>query len=454
MNTIAELVPRPRRRRRTSACASRTRRGRTPSCSTRRAQRAAFLLDAQAGRRAVPRRRAARQRARVLDHARRVPRCRGATLVGHQPDPPRRRAGPRRAAHRLRAADHRADAPRAARGRGRRRAGRRVLRRSTTPEWDDALAPYAGAPLPDVEVAPARHVHADLHVGHDRRAEGRADEPRQAARRGARTSRAASRSPPDDVCYSVDAAVPLERGGRRLHRTDGGRRDHGAAPPVLGERLPARRAQVRRDVLQLRRQAAHVHPRHARAARRRRQPAAASRSATRPRRSTSTASRSASAASSSTATARPRAASTCAKTDDTPPGSLGMPVPGFRRRDPRSRDRRGVRRRAVRRARPAAQRRGGDRRDGEPRRRGRLRGLLQQPRSQRRAHARRHVLDRRPRLPRRRRASSTSRAATPTGCASTARTSRPRRSSRSSRATPTSCSPRCTRCRRPKSATR
>ena len=32
---------------------------------------------------------------------------------------------------------------------------------------------------------------------------------------------------------------------------------------------------------------------------------------------------------------------------------------------------------------------------------GRLRGLLQQPRSQRGAHARRHVLDRRPRLPRR-----------------------------------------------------
>ena len=51
-------------------------------------------------------------------------------------------------------------------------------------------------------------------------------------------------------------------------------------------------------------------------------------------------------------------------------------------------------------------------------------------------------------------ASSTSRAATPTGCASTARTSPPRRSSRSSRATPTSCSPRCTRCRRPRSATR
>ena len=42
----------------------------------------------------------------------------------------------------------------------------------------------------------------------------------------------------------------------------------------------------------------------------------------------------------------------------------------------------------------------------------RLRGLLQQPRGQRRAHARRQVLDRRPRLPRRRRASSTSRAAT------------------------------------------
>ncbi len=57
--------------------------------------------------------------------------------------------------------------------------------------------------------------------------------------------------------------------------------------------------------------------------------------------------------------------------------------------------------RAVRRARTAAQRRGGDRRDRQPRRRGQLRGLLQQPRGERRAHARRQVLDRRPRLPRR-----------------------------------------------------
>ena len=45
------------------------------------------------------------------------------------------------------------------------------------------------------------------------------------------------------------------------------------------------------------------------------------------------------------------------------------------------------------------------------------------------------------------------RAATPTGCASTARTSPPRRSRTSSPAIPTSCSPRCTRCRRSTSAT-
>ena len=84
----------------------------------------------------------------------------------------------------------------------------------------------------------------------------------------------------------------------------------------------------------------------------------------------------------------------------------------------------------VRRARPAAQRGGGDRRDREPRRRGQLRGLLQQPRGERRAHARREVLDRATSATATTAASSTSPAATPTGCASTARTSRPRRSSR------------------------
>ena len=70
------------------------------------------------------------------------------------------------------------------------------------------------------------------------------------------------------------------------------------------------------------------------------------------------------------------------------------------------------------------------------------------------ARARWLLLDRGPRLPRRATAGSTSRAATSSGCASTARTSPPRRSSGSSPATPTSCSPRSTRCPTRRSATR
>ena len=70
-----------------------------------------------------------------------------------------------------------------------------------------------------------------------------------------------------------------------------------------------------------------------------------------------------------------------------------------------------------------------------------LRGLLAQRRGRAGPPARRLVLDRRPRLPRRGRASSTSPAGTTTGCGWTGRTSPPPRSSGSSSATPTSCWP-------------
>ncbi len=63
-----------------------------------------------------------------------------------------------------------------------------------------------------------------------------------------------------------------------------------------------------------------------------------------------------------------------------------------------------------------------------------LRGLLPQRRRLRPALAQRLVLERRPRLPRRRRGSSGSPVAAPTGCASTGRTSPPRPSSASWRA--------------------
>ena len=85
-------------------------------------------------------------------------------------------------------------------------------------------------------------------------------------------------------------------------------------------------------------------------------------------------------------------------------GLAGQADRGERRRAHlRSRDERGVPARRVRRDGPVRQRRGSDRRDGEREGLRRVRGLLQERRGQRRTHARRHVLDRRPRLPRRRR---------------------------------------------------
>ena len=284
---------------------------------------------------------------------------------------------------------------------------------------------------PTSRSSPARPVHADLHVGHDRRAEGRAHGPRPPGRLRRDGSPRTSRSAPADVCYSLDAAVPLQRAGRR------------ATPPVVASGattvlrrrfsasgVPARRAQLRRHVLQLRRQAAHLHPRHAGAARRRRQPAELRRSATRPRRSTSTGSRQrfgcfvvdgygsteGGVNMSRTPTTRRRARSACpsrASTRAIVDPETGEECP------PRD----------VRRARPAAQRRGGDRRDRQPRRRGRLRGLLQQPRGERASACATAGTGPATSATATTTASSTSPAATPTGCASTARTSPPRRSS-------------------------
>ena len=122
--------------------------------------------------------------------------------------------------------------------------------------------------------------------------------------------------------YSLDArrrllprhaAVPLQRVDGRLGPGADGRLGLRAAlvGPLLGLGLPARRPRRRGDVLQLRRQAAVLHPGHARAARRRRQPAWCAPSATRGRPTTSPASPSASASPSPTPTARPRAAPRC-----------------------------------------------------------------------------------------------------------------------------------------------
>ena len=74
-----------------------------------------------------------------------------------------------------------------------------------------------------------------------------------------------------------DAALPLQRADGGTGPGHRGGRHHRAAHgrPLLGVGVPRRRPAPRRDVLQLRGQAPVVHPGHAGAARRRRQPARA-----------------------------------------------------------------------------------------------------------------------------------------------------------------------------------
>ena len=104
---------------------------------------------------------------------------------------------------------------------------------------------------------------------------------------------------------------------------DRGRGDAGAAAHVLRVGVPPRRARVRRHLLQLRRQAARVRPRHARATRRRRQPAATRVRQRRQPRPTCGGSTSASAARSSTGTGRRETGASISRVPGTPVGSLG-----------------------------------------------------------------------------------------------------------------------------------
>ena len=221
--------------------------------------------------RAVPRRRAARQRARV-PHVAVGGRARGRDHRGHQPDAPRRRAGTRHHPHRLPADRHRGGPPSPV-GRPRHRARRRTARSSPTrPRTTTGSSPTRRA-APRHRDHRRRPLPPALHLGHDGRTQGR---PLLAGPPGRHRQHRGS-----DVRAHVrrrllrgHAHVPLQRADGRMGARAGGRGDHRPAAEVLGVGLPPRRAPLRRDVLQLRGQAALVRPRHARAARRRRQPAA------------------------------------------------------------------------------------------------------------------------------------------------------------------------------------
>ena len=167
--------------------------------------------------RAVPRRRAARQRARVrLPAGRR--RAGGRRRRRHQPDPPGRRARPRHPPHRLRSSIVTDDLACARCSTASDLGARRptASSTSTTRTTRRGSRPAAVATRGRLDAAPAAGprdaVRPDLHVGLDRRAEGRADDP--GPRRARR--RATLLFAPDDVLYCRDAAVPRQRADANL----------------------------------------------------------------------------------------------------------------------------------------------------------------------------------------------------------------------------------------------
>ena len=119
---------------------------------------------------------------------------------------------------------------------------------------------------------PDGHLHADLHVGNERQPETRAGvafhgvDVGPGARREVRGHRGRHLLP-------VDAAVPLQRVGRGLGCRGRQRRGDGARE-VLGVELRRRHPPLRRHLHELCRQAAGLHPGHARTARRRENTAA------------------------------------------------------------------------------------------------------------------------------------------------------------------------------------
>ena len=227
-------------------------------------------------RRQAAHRRPAPQRRRVplLAQRRRPGRCGQGR---HQPDPARRGPGRRRAGHRLR---HHRD----------RRRGRRPPARASTSGVDDdkvlssaptrydaLLARYAGSrrgPTPHGARRRGRRGRAlppHLHVGDDRRAQGRALHPGPAGRHrrggGARLRLHRPRTSATAPCRSSTATRSMALWGPAV--MVGAAIAHPPALQRLG--LHRRRAPLRGHQVQLRGQGHRLHSGHARAARRRRQ---------------------------------------------------------------------------------------------------------------------------------------------------------------------------------------
>lgn len=229
------------------------------------------VVRGDAGRRPGTHRCAARERPRLHDVA---GRRSGQRRHGrrHQPDATRCGAGARHHVHRV-PGDRDRDEPGALARRSRPRSlerpgagGRRSVVRHGPRSSPGCRSPRRGRRA-------ERHVPLAVHVGNQRCTQGGHHVARSARPRG-HVDAHAHPTAAERRRLHLDAAVPLQRAVHGLGAQPGHRQHGCVAAHVLGVGLPARRASVRRHLLQLRRQAAGLHPRHPRATRRRRQHAA------------------------------------------------------------------------------------------------------------------------------------------------------------------------------------
>ena len=230
-------------------------------------------------------------------------RARRVRVVRHQRHPSRRGAGQRHRARRLPDTAHRSGASRAARRTGVARSARRGHRRRRVV----GSARGGRTAGPASRGRPDRHVHDDLHLGHQRRTQGGPDNS---------PDRYLRRRQPDRPfrgrfvrrLLPVDAAVSLQCLAGRLER--GGRLGLGdGAGNVLRVRSVVGPTTLRRDLHELRRQAVGLRTGHSRAGPTMRTTRCGSRSATRPATAISPNSVGVSVARSGTASARAKARS-------------------------------------------------------------------------------------------------------------------------------------------------
>jgi hypothetical protein len=264
------------------------------------------------------------------------------------------------------------------------------------PRLGAALAPHAGAADPDVPLDPLAPYLLIFTSGTTGQPKAALCSQQRLAFIGWNicTNRGVK---PGDVCYQ---AMPLFHSNQLMAGWVPAL--YAGATLAMRRRFSAsgflRRAQIRRHLLQLRRQAAHLRARHARAAGRRRQHAAA-RLRKRSRRPRSRALRQTIRLPGDRRLRLDRGRGLDRARAGHAAGLARHGRPGHA--DPRPRDRAREAGRALRRGRQAAERRRGYRRDRERAERGHLRGVLQERRGERGARPQQDLLDGRPRLSRR-----------------------------------------------------